>query len=69
MNHAVVIQVTTSEGNIRYFSSKKFSRIVTAWSLAGARLFLPDRTEEMEKIEKELVKRKLKVERKTVQVV
>ncbi|QQV91398.1 hypothetical protein Leef1_33 [Polaribacter phage Leef_1] len=63
IENAVVIKVGD-----RYFNSYKNKRILTAWSLAGANLFKPSDTLEIEKAEKKLKDKGYKTERKFVVV-
>ncbi len=53
---AIVILLKMESGGIRYFSKFGKKRIVNAWSLAGAKLFLLD-SPELSLIESELNRR------------
>lgn len=59
--NAIVIQVGE-----RFYNSYQKKRILTAWSLAGAKLFLPTDKKGIEKAEKILHDKRYKTERKIV---
>ena len=52
----------------RYFNSYKKKRILTDWSLAGAKLFRPTDTIDIEKAEKILQAKGYKTERKILTI-
>ena len=62
---AVVLLVKTKNDNVRYFHDFKKGRLVNAWSLAGAKLFLEDNPE-LKFIEDALKEKGYSFERKKI---
>lgn len=64
ITQAIVLQVGK-----RYYSSHTQKKIVTAWSLAGAKMFLDNPIQKLLDIEELLTKKGYKPTRKLIQVV